>query len=160
MFRPARPWSILADVSHAPDVPLDSFERVGGTAAGAYHRLAPQIVLAVPRPGYLQSEEDARRSLAELDRIAAADGRKLAVIVHVNRVASQDAGARRVWSRERSHETRVATALVCSTLLSRAIGSFFLGLNRSAVPTRMFATLAEAQEWASRRVAEDGGPLT
>src|SRR5689334_13991760 len=113
-----------------PVVPLDSLEIAGGTPAGKYLRLEPGILVAVPVPGYVQTEEGARQSLEECDRIAAAEGRRQAVIILVDPVVSQDARSRRVWSVPRPNETRCAQALVCTTLLARAIGSFFLGLTR------------------------------
>lgn len=129
------------------------------TDAGGFFRVGKDIVAAVPRPGFIQSEEGARESLRALDRIAHEAGRKQAVIVLVDRVASQDSAARRVWSVPRSGETRCAQALVCGTMLARAIGSFFLGLNKAAVPTRMFATLDDAFAWAERMTVEHGGEL-
>jgi hypothetical protein len=138
---------------------LDALAVAGGTAAGRYLRLAPGILVAVPEAGYQQTEEGARRSLAECDRIAAEEGRRQAVIILVDRVVSQDARSRRVWSASRSSETRCAQALVCTTLLARAIGSFFLGLTRAHIPTRMFATLDDAATWAQEMLEQHGGPV-
>jgi hypothetical protein len=141
-----------------PDVD-PTWIRLPGTDAGAYYRVETDVVIAVPRPGFVQSAEAANASLEALDRIARAAGRKQSVIVLLNQVASQDAASRRVWSRDRSGETRVAQALVCSTLLGRAIGSFFLGLSQAAVPTRMFGDLESALTWARRMAVERGGAL-
>jgi hypothetical protein len=131
----------------------------GGTPAGRFLRLAPGVLIAVPLEGYIQTEEGARRSLAECDRIAAAEARRQAVIILVDRVMSQDAKSRRVWSTARPVETRCAQALVCSTLLARAIGSFFLGLTRAHIPTRMFADLDDAAIWAQEMFELHGGPI-
>jgi hypothetical protein len=51
-----------------------------------------------------------------------------------------------------------AAALIVSHPLARAIGSFFLGLTRPAVPTRLFPTVEEAAEWVitQRPVAKVG----
>lgn len=136
---------------------LDSLPRVGGTSAGSYVRIAPQVLVAVPNPGYIQTASGAAASLAELDRIARENNARQAVIIVVDRVASQDAASRRVWSANRPNETRCAQALVCSSRLARAIGSFFLGLNRGPVPTRMFETIDEAVSWCTSIVESDDG---
>ncbi len=139
--------------------PIPYWEQLPGTDAGAYYRLEPGVVVAIPKPGFQQSPQSAQASLEALDRIAQASGRKQAVIVLVDQVASQDAAARRVWSSPRPNETRSAHALVCSTLLARAIGSFFLGLNKAAIPTRMFADFESAQFWARQMAEECNGAL-
>lgn len=139
--------------------PSPDWEQLPSTEAGAYFRLEPGVVAAVPKPGFQQSPQSARASLEALDRIAHAAGRKQAVIVLVDRVASQDAAARRVWSTPRPNETRCAQALVCTTLLARAIGSFFLGLNKGVIPTRMFADLESARIWARHMAEECSGAL-
>lgn len=136
---------------------LEALPRAGGTSAGRYVRIAPSVLVAVPKPGYTQTVGDAEASLAEVDRIAREDGRRQAVIVLVDRVVSQDSGSRRVWSRVRPDESRYAQALVCNSRLARAIGSFFLGLNRGPVPTKMFETIDDAVAWcASLARAEVG----
>jgi hypothetical protein len=139
--------------------PNPNWEQLPGTDAGAYYRLQPGVIVAIPKPGFQQSPQSARASLEALDRIAQVAGRKQSVIVLVDHVASQDAAARRVWSSPRPNETRCAHALVCSTLLARAIGSFFLGLNKAAIPTRMFADFESAQIWALQMAKECSGAL-
>ncbi|MGD8328929.1 MAG: hypothetical protein PVJ49_05795 [Acidobacteriota bacterium] len=135
------------------------WERLPSTDAGAYYRLEPDLVLAVPRSDFQQTEEAAKRSLAAFDRIAHGAGRKQAIVVLVGGVVAQESGARRVWSTPRPDETRCAQALVCDTMLARAIGSFFLGLRKTAFPTQMFADLDSAREWAREMAAEHGGAL-
>jgi hypothetical protein len=133
------------------------WRHVGGTDAGGYYEVSEHVLVAVPRSGYRQSEAGALASLDELRRLARARGRRLGVIVLVDRVLAQDAAARRVWSLPRADEPRCAQALVCSSLLARAIGSFFVGLSRAPVPTRMLSSVAEAERWAAQYVREDHG---
>lgn len=135
-------------------IDVSGWERVGGTAAGGYFRASPDVLVAVPRLEYRQTVEEARESLREFERVARESGRAQAVIVMVDRVTEQDSGSRRVWSEEASPEHGTSIALVCSSRLSRAIGSFFIGLNRPSMPTRMFATFDEALEWSKRQVRE------
>jgi hypothetical protein len=127
---------------------LDDLPRVGGTDAGGYFELGPDVLLAIPSQGYVQSEAGARDSLREMNRIARERGRAQVLLVLVDNVRSQDAGSRRVWQSEMDRSRICAMALVCESLLARAIGSFFIGLRRPTVPTRMVATIEEGLAWA------------
>jgi hypothetical protein len=132
----------------------EQLPRVGGTAAGSYRRLAPDVLLAVPRSGYLQVEGDARRSLREMNRIAREVGRRQALVVLVDNVRSQDSGSRRVWQREMDPDLVCCLALVTQSLLGRAVASFFVGLRRPSVPTKLFATVGEALPWCADQLEE------
>jgi hypothetical protein len=129
---------------------------VGGTEAGGYYALAPDVLLAIPKEGYEQTEEGARASLHEMDRIARERGRAQALFVIVDRVRSQDAGSRRVWQQEMDPRSISALVLVAQSLLARAIGSFFIGLRRPRVPTKMVATVEDGLAWVTRRAEDDG----
>jgi hypothetical protein len=141
------------------EVDTTEWIRVGGTHAGAYYRAAEDVLVAVPKRGFVQTPQAALASLAELDRLAHEVGRRQAVIVLVDRVAAQDAPSRRVWSTPRPNETRCAQGLICSSMLARAIGSFFIGLNRGTIPTRMFEFIEDGLQWAREIVRERGGAI-
>lgn len=132
---------------------------VGGTAAGCYRRVAPDVLLAVPNPGYVQVEADARRSLAEMNRIAREVKRRQALLILVDRVQGQDAGSRRVWQRELDPELVCCLGLVTDSLLGRAIASFFIGLRRPTLPTKLFPTIMAGLRWCQARLETDGGPI-
>lgn len=139
------------------DVDVSKYERVGGTDAGGYFEVAPDVLLAYPREGYVQTEEGARASLIELQRIAEERGRPQALIVLVDRVRSQDSGGRRVWRDEVDSERVGALALVTRSRLSRAIGSFFLGLTRPRIPTAMVPSFDEAVRFARSTLGKQEG---
>lgn len=141
------------------EIDPSGWPKVGGTKAGAYHEVEPDVLVAVPRPGYEQSTQGARGSLEEMNRIARDRGRKQGLIVLVDRVESQDAGARRVWRNEMDERLICALALVGGTMLGRAIGSFFVGVYRPAVATRLVASFDEAVDWIGQQVRERGGPV-
>jgi hypothetical protein len=140
-------------------VSVETLPRVGGTDAGSYRSIAPDVIVAVPHRGYVQSEVAARASLAEFERLAQVRGRRQVLLVLVDRVRSQDAGSRRVWQRELDKRFACGMVLVCESLLARAIGSFFIGLRRPVVPTQMVSTIEEALRWARERVEVDGGAI-
>lgn len=155
------PEALLKSLPSSLGADTASWTHMGGTGAGGYFRAAPNVLVAVPRPGYVQREEDARRSLAEFHRIARQEGVAQAVVILVDQVAAQDASSRRVWSEKEEPGLRCCLALVCASPLARAIGSFFIGLNRPAVPTKMFKTFGEALQWCREhveKVQSSGGP--
>jgi hypothetical protein len=138
---------------------IEDLPRVGGTGAGAYYEVAPDVILAQPREDYVQNEDGARASLLELHRIARERGRKIVSVVLLDRVRGQDAGARRIWKEELDVSLVAGLALVGSSLIGRAIASFFIGLARPTVPTVMVASLDEAVAWATDRLEKDGGAV-
>lgn len=146
---------LLESLSDMPGVEFSGWTKLGGTAAGGYYLVEPGVIVAVPVPGYVQRETDARRSLEEFHRIVSQEGRPHAAIILVDRVRSQDAAARRVWSGADDRGKRSGLALVCASPLARAIGSFFIGFNRPSVPTKMFAEFGQAREWSRHRVQSD-----
>jgi hypothetical protein len=141
------------------EIDASRWRRVGGTNAGAYHEIDPGVLIAVPAHGYVQTEAGARASLVELDRISREAGRRHALIILVDRVRSQDKGSRRVWAVEADPHLCCCFALVCNSMLARAIGSFFMGLSKPVVPTRMFADLDQALAWSRSQVRAHGGPI-
>lgn len=136
-----------------------AFPRVGGTAAGGYYEVAPDVLVAVPREGYQQDEAGARASLRTLNDIAKARGRSLVTIILVDSVKSQDSSARRVWIDGLDPKYMCGLGLVASTLLARAIGSFYLGLSRPVIPIKMFGTIHDAVAWGREIVEQHGRPI-
>jgi hypothetical protein len=142
-----------------PAADTNDLVRVGGTTAGGYFELGEDVLIAVPQPGYEQTEARARESLTELTRIIRDRGRKQALVVVVDNVQSQDAGSRRVWQRELDPTILCGLALVCESLLARAIGSFFIGLRRPVVPTCLVPNIEDGLIWTETQLRRDGGPL-
>jgi len=135
---------------------VDKLPRVGGTDAGGYYEVAPDVLIAYPREHYIQDESDARASLTEMYRIARDRGRCVVTVVLVDRVKNQDSDARRVWKDEIDSDLIAGLALVAESMLGRAIVSFFIGLTRPRVPTVMVATVEDAVEWANKILSERG----
>jgi len=58
-----------------------------------------------------------------------------------------DREARRYFAGEETAKVESAAALLIESPLSKAIGNFFMGLNKPIVPTRLFTSEAEALAW-------------
>ena len=73
-------------------------------------------------------------------------------VIVFDRMVSQDKDARRVYSTEADLTLFGAAALVSRSLLARAMVSFFMGLSRPRMPTRMFADIPGAIAWAHEHI--------
>ena len=108
---------------------------------------APDVLIVVPEAGAVDDEASARANLAFQVAFARKLGRPAATVVLLSRLAGQDAGARRVYAAGMDPGIFFGTALIVSNGLSRAIGSFFLGLARPPIPTRLHDSYERALTW-------------
>lgn len=97
------------------------------------------------RPGSAETGADACENVAAL--LKAAQGRRCRLIVDISAVKSIDRDARREYTRIENAQVSSACALVVGSPLSRMIGNFFIGLNRSVIPTRLFSSTEAAMQW-------------
>ena len=69
------------------------------------------------------------------------------VFVDVRAVSTIDRDSRQYFVGDEAGEVTSATALLVDSPISRVIGNFFIGLNRSQWPVRMFSEESEAMVW-------------
>ena len=103
-------------------------------------------MIIVPREGTLDNAKDARENVAFIHAYARALGKPCGSIVIMANMLSQDAEARRAYA-EIDPKLFYGGALVVENALSRALGSFFVGLSRPVVPTRLFDSIEKSIEW-------------
>ena len=127
-----------------------SFQLVGNTSNTEYRTKpdARDILIVLPRSGLRDDGASARMNIDFQVKYAESVGRPCAVIVHLASLMSQDTEARRVYAAAMTPDHFFAASLVVSSPISRAIGSFFLGLSRPAVPTKMWGDIDKAIAWA------------
>jgi hypothetical protein len=106
----------------------------------------PDILMVVPREGTLDTGEDARQNVEHFHAYARSLGRSCGAVVIMANMLAQDAEARAAYQGI-DIQLFYAGALVVEDALSRALGSFFLGLSRPNAPTRLFDTVDKAVEW-------------
>jgi len=106
----------------------------------------PDILIVVPREGTLDTGEDARQNVQHFHAYARALGRACGAVVIMANMLSQEAEARRAYQ-EIDTTLFYGGGLVVEDALSRALGSFFIGLSRPNVPTRLFDTVDGAVAW-------------
>lgn len=106
----------------------------------------PDILIIVPREGTKDNRTDACENVAYYHRYARSLGRPCGSLVMMSNMLSQDAEARREYN-TLDPALIYGGALVVSNALSRALGSFFIGLNRPRVPTKLFDTMENGLQW-------------
>jgi len=72
---------------------------------------------------------------------------KTRVLVDMSSVYDISKDAREYFANERTASIQRATALIVKSKLSRAIGNFFLDVNKPLTPTKLFTDTGKAIEW-------------
>ena len=121
--------------------------KVGDTFNTEYFVFEPDILVVNPRPGYKDNVEAARSNMEWQQSFARKQGSKYGLVVVLNNLLSQDAESRKVYSDGLFPELFYGSALVVSNPLSRAIGSFFIGLSRPVIPLTLVKSIEDGIEW-------------
>jgi hypothetical protein len=74
-------------------------------------------------------------------------GKVTPALVDVTQVTAIDRQARLYFAGEETAKVEAAAALLIGSPLTRAIGNFFMGLNKPLIPTRLFTSETEALAW-------------
>lgn len=103
-------------------------------------------------PGVEVELEDAIENVRVTARLT--EGKRLPVMVDLRAVRSQSADARAYLAGQEATRVSLAVALIIRSPVSRMLGNFYLGFNRPEVPTRLFTSVAEAEDWLSTYLGE------
>ncbi|MEM6926527.1 MAG: hypothetical protein AAF602_06350 [Myxococcota bacterium] len=136
------------------DPQAQGLTKIGRTSNTDYYWLEDRVVVALPRPGSFDTGATARENVAFQVGTFRDRGTPGVVLVFFDRMTSQDVDARRVYATEIDREWLAGSALVGGTFLGRAMASFFMGLSRPKVPTRMFGTTEDALRWGRQLLAK------
>jgi hypothetical protein len=96
--------------------------------------------------GAEETLDDAKEQVAA--QRAMLDDGPLPFIMDIRGVRSLARESRMYFASAESAQVFRATALIVASPLSRAIGNFFLGLNKAQMPTRLFTSEEDALAWA------------
>lgn len=125
---------------------------IGSSDNAEFFEVEPHVLAVVPREGAVDDAATARQSVRiQLDHLRAR-GRRAGIVVWMDRVVEQDAGARAVYRDAPDPAFQVCYALVGGTAFGRAVASVFIGLSPPRVPLRLFATFPEALAWVRETV--------
>lgn len=75
------------------------------------------------------------------------EGHPLPFLMDIRKARGITREARSMFASAEAATLFAATALLVGSPLSRALGNFFLGLNKPQMPTRLFTDEAEALAW-------------
>lgn len=96
-------------------------------------------------PGVDVTMADAEDALASIWEVAGQ--RRLPVLVDMRSLKSIGREARAHLAGPEAARRNLAVAILVDSPLSRAIGNFFIGLNKTLVPSRLFTAEPEALLW-------------
>jgi hypothetical protein len=103
------------------------------------------VVLARAKPQAALDLADAREVTAAMfPLVEGATGR---ILIDLREVRSMSRECREYFAGRRPGRRQMACALLVRTPLGRAIGNFFMGINKPIIPTRMFTLEEEALRW-------------
>lgn len=74
-------------------------------------------------------------------------GQKFPLMIDSRGIKSMTRDARNQFSTKGRETHTKAFAIIIDSSLSRVIGNFFMGINKPAVPTRLFENEIEAEKW-------------
>jgi hypothetical protein len=128
-------------------IDMKNWTKFGQTVNADFYEVSPGILAVVPFNGAVDDETTAKASLQTQLEYLRPKNRKAAVVILMDNIVHQTAGARAVYRDMADPAYQTCFALVGGTVFGRAVGSFFLGLSKPRVPTQMFAALEQALEW-------------
>ena len=131
--------------------PAHRWTPLGETYNTRYYLAAPDIAIVVPQTGLKDDAASARANIEFQINWAQKTGTRCGVVVCLFHLLSQDSEARRIYARGMEPKTFYAAALIVANPISRAIGSFFIGLTKPGVPTQLFGTIDEGIAWCERQ---------
>lgn len=132
-----------------PPIVPEQWRPLGRTFNTHYFLLADDVLIVYPDKGLRDDGASARANIDYQTAYARLLGRRCSVVVVIDSLTSQDSEARRIHAAGMQPTLFYAAALIVSNPLARAIGSFFLGLTRPAVPTRLFESVEDAVAWVA-----------
>lgn len=87
------------------------------------------------------------------DRIHFLDGRKKSVLIIGNGVVTMDKAARMYLSSEEGTKGLHAAAILVNRVFSCFLGNFFIAVNKTNFPVRIFSKQETAEKWLMRFTA-------
>jgi hypothetical protein len=140
-------------------IPIEQWRHVGSTANAEFYVIEEDILAVVPNVDVHDDENTARASLAFQTKHWTSVGHRGAAVVFMDRVLSQDSGARAVYEKETASMLTTCFALVGATFFGYATAAPFEGLTRPGIPTQVFRSLEDARPWIAKMNAERGGKI-
>ncbi|MGV3631594.1 MAG: STAS/SEC14 domain-containing protein [Bacteroidota bacterium] len=104
------------------------------------------IVRTKVKPGSEVGVKEARENSAAVNSLSV-NGDKFPLLIDARGIKSMTREARNQFSVRGRETSTTSFAIIIDSPLSRVIGNFFMGINKPAVPTRLFENEEEAIKW-------------
>lgn len=88
-------------------------------------------------------------------RLSFTRGRKLASMIISEGVISMDKPAREFLASNEGVQGLLASAIIVDSVFSSFLGNFFLKVNKTKIPTKIFFDISKAQEWLQQFIIID-----
>lgn len=103
------------------------------------------ILYGLAGDGVTATADDAREQFEHQRTMLV--GHPLPFLMDIRKARGISRDARSMFASAEAAQLFAATALLVGSPLSRALGNFFLGLNKPQMPTRLFTDEVEALAW-------------
>jgi hypothetical protein len=130
-----------------PPKPNSGWKSLGRTSNTEFFMAGDGILVALPDAGLKDDLTSAQENASFQVGVARESGRTLGIVVFMTSLLSQNGDARRVYGERMEPALFRGVALIVTNPLSRAIGSFSVGLNQPRIPTRLVSTFEEGVDW-------------
>jgi hypothetical protein len=140
-------------------IPIETWTHVGSSSNAEFYVIEPDILAVVPNVDTHDGESSARESLAFQTQHWKKVGHRGAAVVFMDRVLSQDSGARSVYENETSAMLTTCFALVGATFFGHATAAPYEGFTKPGIPTQIFRSLDEARPWIAEMNQARGGSV-
>src|SRR5205809_142114 len=126
---------------------LSQWKKLGSTSNADVYEVAEDILVISPHQNCHDDTASARESIHFQADHWKKVGHRGGVVVLMDNVVEQDAGARNVYASETLGHPSTCFALVGETFYGRAVGAVFTGITKPPVPTNIFRSLDDARPW-------------
>lgn len=108
-------------------------------------RIKDNILIASYKKNLIINLEVAQKIV--LQRQSFTRGQVMPVIIFSNEVTSIDKPAREYFASPKGTEGLSASAIIVNSPFSRFLGNFFLMVNKTSIPVKLFSNSSRAEKW-------------
>jgi hypothetical protein len=102
------------------------------------------VICTVNKSAYMELEDGVENIMA-IAKLA--DGKKVPTMVNIEASRGASKACREFFAGNEAAKVQSACALIIKSPLSKLIGNFFIGLNKTKFPTKLFTDKKEAIIW-------------
>jgi len=124
-----------------------SYPYLGNTGNNKYYLIEEDIVLGIPNHNVVEDGQSAKENITFQMNYARNTQGKCGFIIDLSQIKSQTTDARKIYADGMDADLCLGTALIVANPLSRAIGSFFIALSKSKVPTKLVDSTDSGIQW-------------